>query len=75
MFWQRAENTTTREHLWIVVVMVTACIIILILFGGCGGGGNNLPVFNDNGVCVANCPDNGDNGEVDSKDSGWVKDW
>lgn len=42
-----------------IPALVTFLILLFVLFIlKCGGDGND-PVYNDNGVCVANCPDNG----------------
>lgn len=44
--------------------MVLSILFLSAMLVACGGGGNNPPVYNDQGECVANCPEDvvgGDN--------------
>ncbi|MBI5732155.1 MAG: hypothetical protein HY982_02225, partial [Candidatus Magasanikbacteria bacterium] len=42
---------------WGLALLVANGVFYLPFLLGCGGGGDGSPpVFNDQGVCVANCP-------------------
>lgn len=58
---------------WIPTIVAFIILLFVLFVLRCGGGEGDDPVYNDNGICVANCPDNNGTDNGTDKD-GFVAD-
>ncbi len=56
----------TGNGLLATALVMAGIVLLMLLMTRCGGNGSSPPAYNDQGVCVANCPnDNGTDNGVD----------